>query len=553
VCDATYVHKTQAAPLLHARLACLDEYLADLRTAVDILAESDAAVAARAIQAASELPAPDRCTSAAGRENEGHLSPETAATVLAVRESLSRIRVEGDAGRRERARELARAAVAQADAAGYAPIEAETLLHLGFTEIAAADLESADLHLSAAYDLAEESGVDHVRAAAATRLVHLAGELRSRDTEGLMWGRVARAAIRRLGSPTQLQVELHANLAGVHRRFGRYADALADLSRAIELDSGATNYRIAAYRARLGEVHSSRRRYRDAQDELEQAIRIGSASLGPQHPAIAPWVAARGWTRLNLGAMATAESDFHMAVDLVEAAAGPDDFALHRPLNGLGSIALFRGDFAAAAATYRRVRELLERSRGSNAPELLPPTTNLAETLHRAGDVAGSLRLGEEARGLCERTHGPDNERCAYVLSQLASAQILAGRLDLAAPLADRSVAILETTQGTTFPELTRPLVAHGMIALARDLPVDALAPLERALVLARNGWEPPLEHAELRIALADALWRADRDRLRARQLALEVQLRLRGEPDSVGQREALARADAWLTAHPAA
>ncbi len=553
VCDATYVHNTQAAPLLHARLACLDEYLADLRTAVDILAESDAAVAARAIQAASELPAPDRCTTAAGRENEAHLPPETAAAVQAVREALSRIRVEGDAGRQDRARALASGAVAQADAAGYAPIEAEALLHLGFTEIAAADLESAETHLNAAYDLAEESGFDHVRAAAATRLVHLVGELRSRDSEALMWARVARAAIRRLGSPTQLQVELHANLAGVHLRFARYADALTDLRRAIELDSGATSYRIAAYHARLGAVHIRRRRHQEALEEFEQSIRLGTTSLGPQHPWLASPVYFRGWTRLNLGATADAERDFREAVGIIEAASGPDDAALGQPLNGLGSVALIRGDFAAAAETYRRVLDLVGRQLGPDAPGLLGATTNLTETLHRAGDAAGSIRTGEQALAICERSFGADNERCADVMTHLARAHVRAGHLDVAAPLVDRAVVILEGTQGPTFPELTRPLVAQGLIALARDRPVDALPPLERALVLARNAWELPLEHAELRLALADALWRADRDRLRARQLALEVQSRLRGEQDSVGQRGALARADAWLTAHPSA
>ena len=40
-----------------------------------------------------------------------------------------------------------------------------------------------------------------------------------------MWSRIAHAVIRRLGSPPELVVEFHANLAGLHFRFARYVEA----------------------------------------------------------------------------------------------------------------------------------------------------------------------------------------------------------------------------------------------------------------------------------------------------------------------------------------
>ena len=550
VCDATHVHHTQPAALLEARLACLDEHLADLRIAVDILAQSDREVARRAVQAASELPAPGQCTSVSDRESETNLTSERAEAVGSLRELLSRVRVENNAGRSAHARELAEAAVVQADATGYTPMRADASLHLGFTAIGEEDYEAAERALSAAYDLAEESGHDSVRAAAATRLVRVA-EMRSQDVRGQMWAQVARAAIRRLGRPPQLEVELHANLAGVHHRFARYGEALDELRQAIELDSDATSYRSAAYHASVGDALFMRRNYAEAQTQYERSIELGSVSLGPEHPALARTISFRGFTRLKFGYMAEASQDFQRAVGIVEAALGEQTAMLGPHLNGLAVVALYEGDYEETVAICRRVQALVERDRGPDHYEAFPATTNLAEATFRGGAPAEAQRIAEHLLVVIERTLGPDHDRVAHILSHLGRAHVLQGNVDIAGPLLARGVDILERTQGQAFPELTRLLIGQGLLALARDRPQDALVPLERAHAIAIKAWEPPFEHAELRLALADALWSSHGDRARARVLVREVQLRMAEVPPTPARAARVDEVTRWFAAHP--
>ncbi|MBK7827224.1 tetratricopeptide repeat protein [Nannocystis sp.] len=385
VCNATYVDQTQPRPLLDARLDCLDEHLTDLRTAVGIFADADAGVAEYAVQAASDLRPPNRCTAAAMRES-AMIGSEAA--VREVSEELSRVRVENDAGRHSRARELAGAALAQADAAGDASLRAEALLQLGFAELADEALSAAVTSLIAAYELADEAGLDGVRAAAATRLIRAVGVLPSHDAEGMMWSRIAHAVIRRLGSPPELVVEFHANLAGLHFRFARYVEALAELDRAVALDSDATSYRVAAYRADLGDVHLRRRHEALAQIEYEAAIEQGAISLGPEHPALARPISYRGWTQLKQGRLAAAEMDFRRSVSIVEAAFGPEDARLASHLNGLATVDLYEGDYAAAGKIYERIRRLVARSKGPDHLDYIRASTNLAEVELRSGDLA---------------------------------------------------------------------------------------------------------------------------------------------------------------------
>ena len=541
----------QAGPLVEARLDCLDERWTDLRTAVEIFADADAGVAEHAVQAASELRPPHRCTTAALRDEASGAGVDAAA-MLAIRETLSRVRVENDAGRHARARELARAALARADEAGDAALRAEALLQLGFTELADEAVDAAVVTLTAALELADEAGHDGVRAAAATRLVRAVGVQQSREAEGMMWGRIAGAVIRRLGSPPDLAVELHANLAKVHFHFARYAEAVAEFDRAVALDSDATNYRVAAYHAALGDGYYRQRHYAQARVEYEAAIEGGSTSLGPEHPALARSMSYRGWTQLKQGHADLAELDFLRAVGIVKAAFGAEDVRLAVHLNALATVDLYEGDYAEAGRRYEEIRGLVARSAGESDLELLGATTNLAEVKFRGDAPARSQELGEQALRIAEATLGPDHDRVAHILAHLARAQTMQGDFAAAEQHLARAVELLERTQGASFPELSRPLIAQGLLALARERPGEAIAPLERTLALVRESWEPPAEYTELRLALAEALWASGGDRARARALVDEVTGRLAEVAGSAGHDRWLADAERWLAAHPA-
>ena len=543
-CEATNVHHTQSAALLDVRMACLNQRRADLRAAVGVLAEADAQVAERAVQVVVGLGSPASCVGV------GDEALVDGPAVVAVRESLSRVRAEEQAGRWVRGRELAQAAVAAAEVTGVGAVRAEALLHRGRLEGAAGDYATAEGTLVAAYTLAEAVGHAAVKAEAATRLVRLIGDHRGRDGEAMLWSRLAEAVLVGLGNPSGIEAELRQNLGIVHNRFGRYDEALVALQRAIDLD--AAEDRIAAYHRFVGNVHYRRGRYREAQAEWQLAVELGSAALGPEHPDVAKSITNLGEALRVQGQTTAAREAFRRAISIWEGAFGRDSALLAAPLNGLGTLALLDGDYAGAVAAFERVRGLLERSSGPGHPDVGAVTANVGEALLRKGELAESRRYSLRALEILEKALGSEHDSLADALSNLARSYVLEGMFAEGEQHYARAVRILERAQGAEFVELAKPLTGQGLLELARGRPAAALAPLERALALRGDQGRDAADLAELRLALAQALWDSETDRARARGLAVKARDALALAPTTPPLARRLQELDTWLVEHPA-
>ncbi|MBL9101865.1 MAG: tetratricopeptide repeat protein [Myxococcales bacterium] len=542
-CEATNLHGTQSAALMDVRMACLDRRRADLGAVVGVLAEADAQVAERAVHLVAELPAPGGCATATGELEGGD-----PAAVQAVREALSRARADEQAGRWVRGREVAQEAVAAAEATGVGRVLAEALMQRGGLEAAAGDYATAEATLTAAYTLAETEGHAEVKAEAATRLVRLVGDHRGRDGESMLWSRLAEAVLARRGDP-RIEAELRQNLGIVHNRFGRYDEAEAALQRAIAVDHAEE--RAATYHRLVGNVHYRRGRYAEAQAEWERAIALGEAALGSDHPDLAKSITNLGEALRKQGQGARAREAFLRAIAVWEGAFGRESALLAAPLNGLGTLALIDGDFTTAVASFDRVRVLVERSSGPDHPDVGAVTANLGEALLRQGEVAQSRRHTQRALEILEKALGPDHDNLADALSNLGRADVLEGRFAEAEASYARAVKILERAQGVDFPELAKPLTGQGLLELARGRPEVALRPLERALTLHRERGRDPADLAELRLALARALWDSGVDRRRAHALAAMARATLAATLTTPPQATRLREIDAWLAAHP--
>jgi len=549
-CEATRVRGLQSARLLDLRTACLHERRAELRAVVDVLAGADASVAERAVEVVAGLRPLARCADlealAAGRDP---LDPATATAVQAVREQLSQVRAEDAAGRFARGLELARAALVAAERSGHAPARAEALLHLGRMERGAGDYAAAERSLEAAYWLAEALGEDHTRAEAARRLLHLVGESLGRDRDAMQWGRHAEALLQRLGDPPELEAELRANLGVVHTRYGRYDDAQRALDRAIALDASSQHPRLADHHRALGNVHYRRGRLADAAAAYELAITLGEAALGPDHPELARSITNLGQTHLQQGQPDAAARRFTRAIAIWERAFGPDHPQLAPPLNGLGALAFARGDLTSAAAHFERVRDLLVRSHGPAHPDVGSVTSNLGEILLRQGALPEAREASERALEILSAALGPEHDALAEVHYNLARVLVRQGERDAAARHHERAIAVIERAHGPAAPQLARHLGGLGSVMLARGAPAEALPLLERALALASAIDDDDL--AELRLALARALWDTQQDRARARALAEQARRGLGADRSVPGRAELARELDAWLAEHP--
>ncbi|MBK9757064.1 MAG: serine/threonine protein kinase [Nannocystis sp.] len=550
VCEATNLHHTQSEALMDLRMACLADSRAELRAVVDVLAEADASIAERAVQTASNLRPLARCAEL--DIQDPRLAPRDPATATALRELqalLAQVRAEDDAGRYTRGLELAHNAVATADRSGHAPARADAIFHRGRLEESSADFTAAERSYEAAYYLADAIGEDHVRIEAALRLIDLVGERLGRDHDGMQWAHQAEALLHRLGDPPALEAQLRARLGVVHTRYARYSEALTAIQRSIDLSPASSGPRLAMYQRHLGNVHYRRGRHAEAQVAYERAVELGEAALGPDHPDIARTISNLGEVHRIQGHLVEAERCFRRSIAIWERAFGPHHSLLAPPVNGLGTLAYARGDLLAAADYFERVRALLERSSGPDHPDVGSVTGNLAEVHLRQGNLAESRRYSERALQILEHALGPEHDSLADVLSNLARALVLQGQLPEAAAHYQRAIAILERAHGPDFPGLSKPLTGQGLLALASAQPTRAIAPLERALTLASA--QDPSELAELRLALARALWDSKNDRPRARALVELARAELLPAPANPARTRITAELGAWLIDHP--
>ncbi len=547
VCAATNVHRSQSQMLMDLRMTCLAERRDELRALVDVLADADAAVAERAVQAVAELRPLSRCTEVSVVGSSGRPLPVSPA-VVATRELMAQARAEDQAGRPRRGLRLAQQAVAAAVRSDDVAMRAQALLHRGQLEASSGEYEASESSTAEAYWLAESAGDDRTRFEAALGLMEVVGVRRSRDHDSRQWARQAEAVWRRLGQPLVLEAALRASLGALHTRFGRYEDALTELRRAIALVDQPDDPRLAMYQRFLGNLHYRLGALDQAAQAYARAVALGEQSLGRDHPDIARSLGNLGEIYREHGQEVAAEAAFRRAIAIVEHAFGPDHPDLGPPYNGLGSLAYRRGDLAMAAEHFRRVRELLVRSYGPDHPDLGAVTNNLAEVLLHQGAVDEARQLAEQALVILERALGTEHDVLADTLSNLARAYTLQGAFVEAAEHFTRAIAVFERSHGPKFAALVKPLTGLGQLALARGRPAEGVAPLERALDL--DGVHDPVSLAEVRLALAQALWDSKQDPTRAHGLVLRVRDEMARDVDNPAHRAQRLAAETWLGSH---
>jgi tetratricopeptide (TPR) repeat protein len=140
---------------------------------------------------------------------------------------------------------------------------------------------------------------------------------------------------------------------------------------------------------------------------------------------------------------------------------------------------------------------------------------------------------------------GPDHADVGDSLNALGELAFAENDYTRALSLCREGLAIREANLGAVHPMVAYDLdcVAKSQLALGR--PKAAIALLERALTLRGGGRGNPLEIADTRFWLAQALWDAGRDRARAVDLAQRSRDAYAGAGE--GKANKLAEVDAWL------
>lgn len=178
-----------------------------------------------------------------------------------------------------------------------------------------------------------------------------------------------------------------------------------------------------------------------------------------------------------------------------------------------------RGRYAEALALDRRALALKIQALGPDHWDVALSRGNVAVQLHRLGRDAEALVENQKAIDSLQRAFGSAHLDLALHLSSRGEIHLSLHQPAAAATDFTRALAIWQDELPPGHVYLSYALTGLGRARLATGAPAAAIAPLEQALLIRDTNNAEPEERAETMFALAQALWRTERDRPRALRL----------------------------------
>jgi tetratricopeptide (TPR) repeat protein len=548
-CEATRVRGEQSADMLDRRVECLDGHLRQVAALTRLLADADAEVVARAVEAATALPSLADCQNADALRAGVHLPRDqrTAARVQALRVTLAQVKALEEAGKYREARTRAEAVLVAAREVRYLPLEAEALGLAGQLAGRLGDITAAESKLHAAAEAALAAGHDAIAARAFIDLINLVGLNKARYAEAHQWARYAQLAIERLGGSDEREADRLEAVSGILWKEGKHEASIAVLRRALSLYRkvlGADHVKVARALDGIATAYFEQGKLQEAYELDRQALDIAERALGPSHPRLNMFLNNIGNTLALEGRYDEGLRYLHRALDLSERTFGrthPDTVA---PLDTIGSVLTVMGRPAEALPYLERARANLEQAGQGETPDYAAVLNDRGAAELALGHAERAVADHRAALALLERVVGPQHPDCAVALTRLAEARSRLGQHREALADLARAAPVVDRALGPETPAAARVLAATGQVRLRLGAAAAAVAPLEHAVRIraARRG--DPRELAEARFLLARALWASGGDRDRARRLAAQARETYAAHP---WFREPLAAVDAWI------
>ena len=538
-CEATRVHGEQTEAQLELRMACLDGRLRELRALGDRLIAADAAVAERAVRAAYSLSEIEGCADVEALASP--LAPPTGAAgrgrLDELRGRLAEVKSLRDAGQYRRGLTAARVLVRDAEALTYRPLVADALHLEGALAAELGEFAAAETSLARAVWAAEASRHDAAVVRALTEMISVVGLRLARpsEAEGLR-GRVT-AVLERMHRPVEPEAGLLEATAAVAIDSGRFAEAEADLARALGLlegRHGANDLRLTAPLRTLGHAALQRGDGERAAVSIRRALEIQRRVLGEEHPEVAASLESLAGAEYLMSAYEAAEGHYAQAQAVYERAFGAEHHKVANVLHNRGLVRLWQGEALEAAELHRRATELASRTLGPEHPMVASYLEAHASALETAGRPAEALVLLERALGIQKAKLGANHPRLAATLHSIGRVKLALGDYEAAraATLASREV------YASALGEPEDPAVARtlGEVELRLGEADAAVATLEAA-VRRHVATDDPGEVAWTEGVLARALYAAG-ERARGAALARTARERMAAD-ERMGEQKA--------------
>jgi tetratricopeptide (TPR) repeat protein len=399
-CEATHVRGEQSADVLDLRMACLGERLSAVRAVTDVLASADAAVVDNAVNAASSLPALDRCADVAMLRAVVRPpdDPGTRQAVATVREEVAKVNALAMSGQCDAAAKVGPLVVNQAKALAYRPLEAEALYAVGRLGEACVDTTRAVSQLEEAAFTAQAANHDEIGLQAAIYLNLLYLDRVHDLRMGRYWTRHAEALSGRFSGHPRLDIWMLGAKSALLRADGRAEDALLEQRRALakqEALLGKTHVDVAATLLNISLLLHELGRDAEAEPVIARAVELFTTLFGRDSARVAVAVLDEGEILTELGQFDRARADFEKALAIWRAG-GASRFFIGFGLLDLGRLELAQGRTKEARATLEQAIADLGSEDASNVAQA---RFALAQALWSSPrEQARALALARQAR-----------------------------------------------------------------------------------------------------------------------------------------------------------
>ena len=512
-CEASRVHRSQPDDMLALRSACLSDRRRVLGALASRLTHADGELAERAVRAAGDLPSLESCEDlgALRRRQPPPADPAIAAKLAAMDDPIADARAAYLAGHYDEALAAARALAATAEPLGYAPRTAEILTLAGQSASSAGQSAEANTVLERAYSEALAAGDDVGAATVATTLAYNIGYLEEKVDEGRRWTRFASGHLRGLGDDPAVAARLANVEADIAQVAGAYEEARAGFVRAQAAWRAASGDRtVDLAGAILNEGNALHRLGRDTEaiDRLTIAQATWIERLGADHPLVSTSHISMTNALRTLGRFDGAIEHATRALDITRNNLGSDHPDLGRALGTLGNVYLEAGKPGEALARFEEADRIFVARLGPDHPLVASTFTNrgLAELELRRFDVAEQhLRDGLAGKAA---QRGEQHPSLMTSLEALGDLEMYRGRPRAAIPHYERARTIGLAAFGLDTDQISFALVGLGRAHLALRDPRRALAALDRAVALrSRPDGATPAELGYARYYAGRARW----------------------------------------------
>ncbi len=287
------------------------------------------------------------------------------------------------------------------------------------------------------------------------------------------------------GNDSPMMGRLHSSLALALNGQSRYADALEENRRALDIletTLGAGHKAVLGTRGAIGLSQYHLGRYRDALATLQAVADARRAQAGADDPTLAGILINLGQTQIEIPDLAGAEASYAESLGIFEKKYGRDYQGARLALSGLGSVHVLQGRGETAIAELEEVRRL-DRAHGERDNQ--SNTYWLGEAYLRRHDIAHAIELDREALASALRVGGERSRHTASAHYYLGRALHDSGDAAGAEREMRASLSSFEYIPGADHPKAATVRLELAQMLLARaDAREEAIALLRDATAI---------------------------------------------------------------------